>query len=370
MGRPRKPGSKRKVAKKPSLNARLRAQQAAGIFPSPLPPKPGVRESASSKIFEEFRRQQGAALGEGTEDTVVPDAPAAGPGIPGAHPPSTEKREIVFDGKILNPPGSAAMLPRSANGLITFYDIMHTEQGFELPPHLVPVCRALMDNRIKNLLITLGPGAGKSILLSVVYPAFEIGQDPTQTVLGISAGENLIQGFMGAVGGWIENHPDWKLLFPFVAPDKDQGWSSERGLFVTGHPPGDPDASYFACGLTSKSLTGKHGRIIIGDDLHDAENSASVDACLKVRERYYQQLIGRANPRGARFIFAGRRWHDEDIYGHLQSTGDWVVMNLPAIREGSLALYWDVTLPKKIINAEGIEEDFKCCFTENDDFDD
>jgi hypothetical protein len=193
-----------------------------------------------------------------------------------------------------------------------------------------------------------------SLLLSVTYPAFMIGQDPTLTILALSAGEALMQGFMSSVMEWIEHSAMWKLLFPNVKPDKGKGWSTEKGLFVTGRKPGDPDASYFAVGLSSKALTGKHAKIIIGDDLHDAENSASAEACMKVRDLYYRQIIGRADPQGARFIFAGRRWHQEDIYGHLKATGDWVVMELQAQRDNAPDLYWDVTIPEGVI----------CCLNE------
>ena len=64
--------------------------------------------------------------------------------------------------------------------------------------------------------------------------------------------------------------------------------------------------------------------------------------------------MGRADPQGARFIFAGRRWHSEDIYGHLKSTGEWVVMELPAVRENAPDLYWDVFVP----------DDLVCCLNE------
>ena len=144
------------------------------------------------------------------------------------------------------------------------------------------------------------------------------------------------------------------MMFPKVRPDFDKGWSMEKGLFLTGRPAGDPDASFLACGITSKILTGKHARTLIGDDIHDRENSSSSDACMRVKEFYYKQLIGRADPRGARFIIAGRRWHADDIYGHLARSGEYVVMVLPAIRENSRDLYWDVTVPA------GVE----CVFTE------
>lgn len=234
-----------------------------------------------------------------------------------------------------------------------FYNALHHKRGFYFPPHLEHVALALTDLRIDKLLVIIGPGSGKSLALSTVFPAFQLGIDPSMTILGLSAGEALMQGFQNAVMDWIEFDPTWKMIFPQVSPDKKRGWSTERGMFVTGHNPGDPDASYLACGITSKRLTGVHARTIIGDDIHDKENSNSTDACHNVRDFFYSQIIGRADPRGARFIFAGRRWNQEDLYGHLRETGEWVVMELPAMRPSN-KLYWDVTVP------DGLE----CCFTE------
>ena len=250
-----------------------------------------------------------------------------------------------------------ALFPRTTQGLIAFYNYVLQGRGVQFPKHLVPVAYALMDRRIHNLLVILGPGAGKSVLLSQIYPLFEIGHDPTITVLGLSAGEALMQGFLGAVQQYICS-PDWAAAFPGIGPDYDRGWSSERGIFVTGHGAGDPDSTYFVAGITSKAFTGKHARIVLGDDLHDRENSMSAEACLRVRETYYRQVPGRGDPRGARFIFAGRRWHEDDLYGHLKDPDgsgrtDYVVMELPAVRKGE-DLYWAVTLPDKMV----------CCFND------
>lgn len=248
-------------------------------------------------------------------------------------------------------------LPNNASGLAQFYNLMFMDRNIKLPPHLRPVVMALMDQRITKLIIIIGPGSGKSMLLSVTFPAFVLGQDPTQTILAVSAGEGLMQGFMSSVMEWIEHSAMWKLLFPKVKPDKTKGWSKEVGMFVTGRNPGDPDASFFAAGLSSKVLTGKHAKILIFDDLHDQENSNSVDACMKVRDSYYRQLLGRADPQGARFIFAGRRWHEEDIYGHLKATGEYVVMHLLAVQDdkNSEDLCWDITIPDGLV----------CCLNES-----
>jgi hypothetical protein len=248
---------------------------------------------------------------------------------------------------------SAAAQP-TAHGLASFYNAIYRDRDIQLPPHLAPVCMGLADKRIRKMMLIIGPGSGKSMLLSQAFPAWMLGIDPTMTIIGVSAGEALVHGFIHSVMNLIEWSAAYHAIFPSVRPDKVQGWSTERGIFVTGRRPGDPDASYWGGGLNSAALTGKHARMLIFDDLQDKDNSATVDQCMKVREAYYNTLMGRADPQGCRMILAGRRWHEEDIYGHLKQSEDWVVLELPAERAESKELYYDVTVP------DGME----CCFTE------
>lgn len=246
--------------------------------------------------------------------------------------------------------------PFGAKGLISCYNHLYRNRGFSYPRHLVPVARALCDLRIQKLLLVIGPGAGKSTILSQIYPAYTLGEQPDMTLVGVSGAENLMQGFVRAVMEMIEFSPEYSALFPNVRPDKNAGWSTDRGLYVTGHPVGDPDASFWGSGLMSSSLPGKHARMIICDDLHNAENSQTGAQCQKVVDRYYDTILGRADPRGCRYVIAGRRWHEKDIYGHLQETGDWVTLVLPAERPGSEELYYDVYVPNGLV----------CCFNENE----
>lgn len=242
----------------------------------------------------------------------------------------------------------------TTEGLFAFYNAIFQERGISCPLHLAPVIKALADTRIRKLMIIIGPGMGKSLLLSVCFPAWLLGIDPTMTILGISGGEQLIQGFMLSVAKIIEWSPIYRAVFPHALPDKAAGWSTERGYFIKGRRLGDPDANYWGAGLDSASLTGKHGRLLILDDIHNKDNSATLLQCEKVVATYYNTLLGRQDPVGARMIIAGRRFHEHDIYGHLQEQGEFVVMSLPAEREGSRRLWFDVTVP------DGLE----CVFTE------
>ncbi|MDE3023180.1 MAG: hypothetical protein KGI54_15245 [Pseudomonadota bacterium] len=203
-------------------------------------------------------------------------------------------------------------------------------------------------------MIIIGPGATKSYLTSTIYPAWVIGHDPNETFLVISAAENLTNGFMLSVARIIESNDSFKFSYPDVKPDKNAGWSTERGLFVTGKSAAVPDSNFFGCGLESSSLTGKHSKNIICDDLHDKNNASSAESCKKVIKDFRSTIPGRAVATGTRFIVTGRRWIKEDLYGNLMAGGNYVTMSLPFERESSDRLWWDITVP------DGLE----CVFTD------
>jgi hypothetical protein len=231
--------------------------------------------------------------------------------------------------------------------LASWYNKLFASRGIILAPHHYPFVAGLEDYRIDNLLF-LGPaGTGKSMLINTAFASLALGRDPATTILSVSAGEGLPQGFMSAVMQVIATDPTWKEFFPSVRPDPQQGWSIQRGLFVNGHHPSESDASYFSCGIGSKALTGKHGRIHIYDDIHDEENASTPEARSQIVQKYYRLLMGRADPLGVRRIAAGRWWAEDDLYQEWIINGDWVVLQLPASRHGHTGpLYYDVFVPK------------------------
>lgn len=249
----------------------------------------------------------------------------------------------------------AACRSWTPQGFVTLYDWLMKDSGFGFPDHLYPLVLALCDTRIRKLMLIIGPGSGKSLCLSIVYPTSLLGKDPTQTAICISGAENLAQGFQNTVMRFIEAPGGpFQQIYPEVRPDKSGGWSTTAGMFVTGRRQGTPDASYWAAGINSTAITGKHGSLLIFDDLHDEQNSATEDQCQAVVRKYAMQLAGRADPMGARMIMAGRRWHEKDLYGTLKNNGDWVVLTLPAERPNSKFLYYDAVVP----------DDLDCVFTD------
>lgn len=238
----------------------------------------------------------------------------------------------------------------SLEGFILYYNAIMRSNNMVFEPHLTPLAKALLDERIHNFLMIAPPGTGKSMLISVVWPTYRLGMNPSEMILGISGAEGLIQGFIQSAMRIIDIEPIFKEIFPKVVPEKESGWSSERGLFVKGHPPAESDASYWGCGIGSKALTGKHGTTIILDDIHDEENSKTLDQIKNVIRIFDMQIMGRTNPKGARMIVAGRRWHVDDIYGRLEKRGDFTVITLPAERPNQKILYTNLTNAKDQVN--------------------
>ncbi len=254
-----------------------------------------------------------------------------------------------------NPLGST----KKRTSLAAHYNALFSRRKLSLPAHLYPFVRGIEDDRIPFLLAIAAPGVGKSTLLGIALPTWFLGNEPQLTILGVSAGEDLVKKQIKACMEVIQHSPEFAQMYPNVKPDMQAGWSSENGINVTGHLLGDQDPSYIAAGLASKSLTGAHARVIIWDDIHDKMNSETAAGREKVVKTVYDTLLGRADPQGSRFIAIGRRWATDDVYGKLMASGLWVVMHLPAVRRGENRLWWDVYVPHDVpcVFSETLEED-------------
>jgi predicted phage terminase large subunit-like protein len=225
-----------------------------------------------------------------------------------------------------------------------FYNLVLQNDGLRLPDHLRPVAWAIGDKSISKLMVVISPGSGKSQMLDIVVPVWELGLDPAQQILSVSAAEGLMTTFLKAAMNIIEHSKLYHQLFPRTKPDRGMGWSAYTGMYVERGQSGIAPPSYSAAGVQSKTLIGKHAKIIIGDDLHDYSNSLTQDQIDKLEDWYYRTLLGRQDPQGCRLMIVCRRWDADDLYGRLLKSGDWLVMELPSIREGN-ELYYDVTIP-------------------------
>jgi phage terminase large subunit-like protein len=272
------------------------------------------------------------------------------------------------------------MIPEMIDGISTirdgihlelFYNLIFSNRNIKLPDHLRPIVWALGDKNIENLMVIISPGSGKSFLTGIAYPLWELGLDQNHTILGISAGADLMMKWLQSTMDIIEHSQVYKILFPNIKPDKDMGWSRTTA-FVQRTISGEPNPSYEALGYGSKKIVGSHAKVLVIDDIHDDENSQSSDSIEKVEDFYYRTLIGRKDPQGSRMVMIGRRWAADDLYGRLKDGGTWLVMTLANFRD-TPELYYEMRIPPNLacvfndFQAKPEPEDIQVVYGENND---
>ncbi|WP_439369396.1 phage terminase large subunit [Bradyrhizobium sp. DASA03120] len=171
-----------------------------------------------------------------------------------------------------------------------------------------------------RLHINQPPRSLKSLSISVAYPAWLLGHDPTRRVIVVSYSNDLAaelhrQFRMVIDSAWYQN------LFPAVRVAKDTG--SELVTTAGG--------SRYATSVGG-TLTGRGADLIIVDDPLKAEDAMSEPARKRVIDWYGGTLVSRLNDKATgQIIVVMQRLHEDDLAGHLLQTGEWHHLDLPAI---------------------------------------
>ena len=178
--------------------------------------------------------------------------------------------------------------------------------------------------KIKRLLITLPPRNLKSICASVAFPAWLLGQDPSQRIICASYSEGLASQFSLDCRRVVKS--DWYArVFPHtrINPEKN----TELNFQTTRQ-------GYRYATSVSGTLTGIGGNLIILDDLLKPDDALSDVKRSAVNQWFDRTLYSRLDDKRSGVIVAiMQRLHLEDLAGHLLRKGGWVHLDLPAIAE-------------------------------------
>ena len=204
---------------------------------------------------------------------------------------------------------------------------------FELRPgvpfryghHIRAICYKLEQverGEVKRLLILMPPRHLKSHCGSVAFPVWALGRDPTRRITCMSYGLDLAETFSRESRRLIES--DWsRATFPELILDPRRtavgDWRTTLNGFRMTTSVGGP-------------LTGKGADILIIDDPSKAEDVSSETK----RNTLWEWFTGTAmtrldNPMTGAVIVIAQRLHEDDLPGRLIATGDWDVLELPAI---------------------------------------
>jgi len=174
---------------------------------------------------------------------------------------------------------------------------------------------------INRLIINVPPGSLKSILVSVMYPAWMWIKHPAKRVLGISNIQDLSirdsrRTKIIITSEWFQDR--WTLSL-MADQSAKTNYENSRGGFRG------------SLGMTG-NITGKRGDCLLLDDPHDATTVQSDTQRSSVLDVYDSKLSSRVNDQATSvIILIMQRLHHQDLTGHLLSKKKtrWVHVVMP-----------------------------------------
>lgn len=226
---------------------------------------------------------------------------------------------------------------RSRRKLLSFTE--YTKSNYERAAHhelIAEKLEAVERGEIDRLMIFMPPRHGKSELVSVRFPAWYLGRNPSHQIIAASYAHKLAAKFGRQVRNLIAAK-EFQSVFPGVslAPD-----SEARDLFSTSH-----EGAYLATGVDG-SVTGSGAHIAIIDDPVKGRKEAESETVRDTAWDWYQgDLYTRLMPDSA-IVVCQTRWHQDDLSGRIlenegriEDGGQWTVLELPALHPDRGALW-------------------------------
>lgn len=229
------------------------------------------------------------------------------------------------------------MLPQTTETLCALYrsqltpfvqrsfDALRPRKPFHVGHHIRAICYQLERverGDIRNLMILMPPRHGKSHCVSVAFPVWLMGRDPTTRVVTISYGSVLADRFSRESRRLME--ADFvRACFPGLQIDRKKA-SVEELLTTVG---GGRIAT-----SVGGALTGAGGDVLILDDPIKADEVSSAVKREAVWNWYWESARSRLDrPEKGATILVAQRLHQDDLPGRLMASGEWEVLELPAI---------------------------------------
>ena len=195
----------------------------------------------------------------------------------------------------------------------------------------------LMLSDTELLVINIHPRAGKTEIITKLFPVWWLGRNPNTEVISTGYSATLTQGFSAEARDYIKSDT-FAEIFPRVKIKEDQNtkehWKTTGG------------GSYYATG-TGGTITGKGADLFIIDDPlnpNDAEASSQTNI-VKVNTWLSNVAMSRLNSKRVdgvivkgKMLIIMQRLHDNDLCGYLFrehtnkfDNGSWKQLVIPAV---------------------------------------
>lgn len=183
---------------------------------------------------------------------------------------------------------------------------------------------ACTRREITRLIINIPPRSLKSVSVSIAWPAWLLGKNPSERIIAASYSDRLA--LKHSVDCRLVLQSDWyRRIFPAVVLTGDQ---NEKSKFVT-----TARGQRFATSVGG-SATGDGGNFLICDDPLNplqAESKVMREAANAwFDQTFYSRLDDKEN---GVIVVVMQRLHAADLTGHLLAKGGWEHLCLPAVAE-------------------------------------
>jgi predicted phage terminase large subunit-like protein len=180
---------------------------------------------------------------------------------------------------------------------------------------------------IKRLIINVPPRSLKSTCVSVAWPAWLLGHDPSRRIMASSYSQILSLKHSLDCKRLITSK--WyQQLFPDVKICSDH---NRVNKFIT------TGSGYRFATSVLGTATGEGGNYLIVDDPHNAIQAASPILRKKGVEWFEQTFVSRLDDKkNGAIVIVMQRLHEDDLTGHLikKKNHFWHVLTLPALANG------------------------------------
>ena len=195
--------------------------------------------------------------------------------------------------------------------------------------HVEAICYQLERIRrgeISRLIITIPPRNLKSICVSVAFPAFVLGHDPTKRIVGVSYSYELAAKLARDCRA-VMTSAWYRQLFPGTRIDRGKNTEAEFETTSKG---------YRLSTSIGGTLTGRGGNLIVIDDPMKPTDAMSDAKRAAVAEWYDSTLSSRLDQKTQdAVVVIMQRLHMDDLVGYVLEKGgrEWTHLDLPAIAE-------------------------------------
>ncbi len=242
---------------------------------------------------------------------------------------SSEQAEIL---EIVEAMEAKVVAARCYDDLIEFCKAMQSD--YKVGKHhriLADLLMQMEKGEKDRISVSVAPRHGKSQLVSIYFPAWFLGRNPTKQIMMVSHTGDLAVDFGRKVRNIVASAA-YQAIFPTVtlAPDsKSAGrWNTNRG------------GTYYACGVGS-ALAGRGADLLLCDDVHSEQDvlNGNFGAFQRAYEWFTYGARTRLMPAG-KVAIIGTRWHMDDLIGRVvrdsaqnEGADKYEVFEFPAIME-------------------------------------